>query len=154
MNSASIINRKTIAPGVHSRGKSSHRSQRAQTMVEFAFILPLFLILMLGVVQMILVGAAALAVNQAAVACARYASITPAASQSDVTSYLKDIASPLISDGNLKDVELNPRGPRSSGESVSVTLTYDLSAKLFLGSSFFGITFPNQIVVKETMISE
>ena len=49
-----------------------------QTLVEFAFILPLVLLLMLGVVQVALIGGSALAVNQAAVACVRYAAVNAA----------------------------------------------------------------------------
>jgi Flp pilus assembly protein TadG len=67
-----------------------------QTLVEFALIIPVFLLLMLGVVQMIVVGGAALAVNQAAISCARYASLNPSFAQSSVGSYLSITASPLF----------------------------------------------------------
>ena len=59
-----------------------------QTLVEFALIIPVFLLLMLGVVQMVVVGGAALAVNQAAISCARYASLNPSFAQSSVDTYL------------------------------------------------------------------
>ena len=127
-----------------------------QTMVEFAFILPLLLILMLGVIQMILVGGAALAVNEAAVASARYAALNPSADESTIDSYLRNIASPLIADANLHRAVLEaPTGPpRHTGTPVSVTVTYDMGGKLFLGTSFFGINFPDQVSVKQTMTSE
>jgi hypothetical protein len=73
-----------------------------QTMVEFALIIPVFLLLMLGVVQMIVVSGAALAVNQAAISCARYTSLNPSAAQSSVGTYLTANASPLISDSGLQ----------------------------------------------------
>lgn len=130
-------------------------SNCGQTLVEFAFILPVLLLLMLGVVQVILIGAAALAVNQAAVACARYASLEPSVDQSALESYLKTIASPLINDTHLSNVVLSPSSvPRQTGSPVSVTISYNLTAKLFLGSSFLGLDFPTQISVTETMTSE
>jgi hypothetical protein len=73
-----------------------------QTLVEFAFIIPIFLLLMLGVVQMVVVGGAALAVNQAARSCARCASLNPSATQGTVASYLSGTASPLINDSGLQ----------------------------------------------------
>ena len=57
---------------------------------------------MLGVMQMMLVGGAALAVNQAALSCARYASLNPSAAQSSVGTYLSGAAPPLISDFGLQ----------------------------------------------------
>jgi hypothetical protein len=102
----------------------------------------------------ILIGSAALAVNQAAVACARYASLNPSLTQSSLDAYLKNIASPLINDAALQTVALTPAPTRATGTSLSVTVTYVLSTKLFLSSSFFGITFPTQVSVTETMTSE
>lgn len=136
------------------QSRHSRRSLGAQTMVEFAFILPILLILMLGVIQMVLVGGAALAVNEAAVASARYAALNSSATESTVDGYLKSIASPLIADAHLQPVVLNPITPRHTGNPVSVTVTYNMEGKLFLGSSFIGITFPDHISVTQTMTSE
>ena len=126
-----------------------------QTLVEFAFILPIFLLLMLGVVQVVLIGGAALAVNQAAIACARYASLNPSVGQSEIGSYLDEVASPLISGDGLDPVVLTPSSvPRTTGSPVSVTVTYNLRDRLFLGSSFFNVHFPTQVSVTQTMTSE
>jgi len=126
-----------------------------QTLVEFALIIPVFLLLMLGVVQMVVVGGAALAVNQAAISCARYASLNPSVGQSSVDAYLTATASPLISDSGLQPVTLSPIAvPRATGSAVTVTVSYKLGSKLFLGTTFFGVTFPSQLSVTETMTSE
>jgi len=110
---------------------------------------------MLGVVQMVVVGGAALAVNQAAISCARYASLNPSAAQSSVGSYLTANASPLISDSGLQPLALSPSAvPRATGSAVTVTVSYKLATKLFLGTTFFGVTFPSQLSVSETMTSE
>ena len=126
-----------------------------QTMVEFALIIPVFLLLMLGVVQMVVVGGAALAVNQAAISCARYASLNPSAARGSIGTYLTGTASPLISDSGLQPVALSPATvPRITGSAVTVTVVYNLQTKLFLGTTFFGVTFPSQLSVSETMTSE
>lgn len=123
-------------------------------MVEVAFVLPIILLLMVGVIQVILIGSAAIAVNEAAIACARYASLNPTMDQTTLNGYLKTIASPLINDAKLANISLSPAPTRTTGTAVVVTVTYDLSGKLFLGSSFFGISFPTQVSVTETMASE
>ena len=125
-----------------------------QTLVEFAFILPIFLFLMLGVVQVILIGGAALAVNQAAMSCARYAALNPATDQTALNTYMKSIASPVINDSHLKTLSLTGAPPRTTGSAVGITITYDLTGKLFLGTSFLGLTFPSTVAVTETMTSE
>jgi Flp pilus assembly protein TadG len=130
-------------------------SARGQTLVEFALIIPVFLLLMLGVVQMVIVGGAALAVNQAAISCARYASLNPSFAQSSVNTYLTTTASPLISDSGLQALTLSPvTVPRTTGTAVTVTVTYKLQTKLILGTTFFGVTFPSQLSVSQTMTSE
>ena len=134
---------------------SDAQTASGQTMVEFALIIPVFLLLMLGVVQMVVVGGAALAVNQAAISCARYASLNPSAAQGSVGTYLTGTASPLISDSGLQPVALSPATvPRITGSAVTVTVVYNLQTKLFLGTTFFGVTFPSQLSVSETMTSE
>jgi Flp pilus assembly protein TadG len=152
------IRKETGVSRPQSRLKDTARSavnSSGQTFVEFAFILPLVLLLMLGVVQVALIGGSALAVNQAAIACVRYAAVNPSADQSSVNTYLKSIASPLINDSNLQMITLAPTStPRTTGSAVSVTVAYTLSSKLFLGASFFGITFPTQLSAQMTMTSE
>lgn len=147
-----------IGWGLHRKEKSRLYvviGKRGQTLVEFAFILPLFLLLMLGVVQMIIIGGAALAVSQAAITCARYASLNPTYTSSEINSYLQSSVSPLIDDGGLAPLVLSPTSvPRQSGTAVSVTVSYDLANKLFLGSSFFGLTFPTEVSATQTMTSE
>jgi len=144
-------------PIASARSRRASVDERAggQTLVEFALIIPVFLLLMLGVVQMVIVGGAALAVNQAAISCARYASLNPSFAQSSVGTYLTANASPLINDSGLQAVVLSPVAvPRVTGTAVTVTVSYKLATKLFLGTTFFGVTFPSQLSVTETMTSE
>jgi hypothetical protein len=126
-----------------------------QAVVEFALILPLTLIITLGVIQAILIGAVAIALNEGAVSCARYAALNPSADQAAVTSYLKSVASPLINDANLGAATLVPTAvPRTTGTAITVRLSYQTAGKLFLGTSFMGINFPARLTASMTMTSE
>lgn len=130
-------------------------AKSGQSLVEFALILPLFLLMTVVLTQFILVGAVALAVSQAAASCARYAALNNTLGQSAVNTYLQSVASPLIKDTYLATIGLNPAAvPRTSGTSVTVTVSYDLTGnKLVLGSSVLGIVFPTTLAVSQTMVS-
>lgn len=130
------------------------RDKAGQSLVEFALILPLFLLMTLAFIQLILVGAVALAVNQAAASCARYAALNNTYNQSTLNTYLQSVASPLINDSYLATIGLNPSAvPRTSGTSVTITVSYNLTGKLVLGSSFLGVVFPTTLAVSQTMVS-
>jgi Flp pilus assembly protein TadG len=131
------------------------KSRAGQAAVEFAILLPLFLVLLFGIEQIAIIGGAAVAVNQAAASCARYASLNPSADQAALQSYLHANAPSLINDSNLQALTLQPtKVPRTTGTSVAVTVTYSLKGKVFLGSSFFGVQFPTAVTVTATMTGE
>jgi len=132
-----------------------HGRGNGQSLIEFAIILPLLLLMTLVFLQLILVGAVALAVNEAAASCARYAAVNPTLDQSAVNTYLQNNASPLIADSYLAPVTLSPSAvPRTTGTPITVTVSYDLTGKLVLGSTFMGIVFPTTITITSTMVSE
>ena len=134
---------------------ASWKSLPGQAAVEFAILLPLFLLLLFGIEQISMIGGAALAVNQAATSCARYASLNPGTDEATLQSYLRANASSLINDSNLQALTLLPtKVPRTTGTPVAVTVTYSLKDKLFLGSSFFGVQFPSAVTITATMTSE
>jgi Flp pilus assembly protein TadG len=154
---AEVFTRQSADRGIARASLAGRKSRSAmgQTAVEFAILLPLFLLLLLGVEQVGVIGGAALAVNQAAASCTRYASLNPSADQATLQSYLSANASSLINDSNLQPLVLQPATvPRTTGTSVAVTITYSLKKKLVLGSSFFGAQFPTQLSVTSTMTSE
>jgi hypothetical protein len=87
-------------------------------------------------IQLIVIGAVALAVSQAAASCGRYAALNSSYDQSILNTYLKSVASPLINYSYLATIGLSPGAmPRTSGTSVTVTVGYNLTGKLVLGSS-------------------
>jgi len=55
----------------------------------------------------------------------------------------------------LQPLTLTPAAvPRLTGAAVAVTVSYNLKSKLFLGTTFFGVTFPSQLSITQTMTSE
>lgn len=127
-------------------------------MVEFAFVLPLALIILLVTIQFAIIGNAALAITQVSYAGARYASISPA---NDPVSYVTSHASPIINTANLHvwcDASCTvpaPCGARTFGSPVTVGLSYDLTSNMFLPNPFLGISFPATLsCIQTTMLAE
>lgn len=126
----------------------------AETFVEFALVAPILLILLMGAIQLMVIGAVALSIQHAAVSGARYAAINPDADQSAVDSYLRNTIPSFINDGNLSMAMVPASGNRATGTQVSVSVSYALGTKLFLGKSFMGIEFPDHLQSVATMPSE
>lgn len=147
-------------------------------MVEFAMVSTIAIFVLLIAIQYAMIGQAALALSQAAFQGARFASVNPAAPQSDVQCFLAGsgtwngggctqsaVASPTITknSGHYLTLAMSPTAtPRTFGQSVTVTLTFDVcgSGMLILGTrngrcgSFFGIAFPTTLTATETAMSE
>ena len=133
-------------------------ARRGQAMAEFAFILPLAMIVLIVSIQFAILGGAALSLNQLAYAGARYAAVNPNSNQAAISSYMKSIASPMIGEkgGANIGVTVTPStAPRAFGTQVQVAVSYNLSSKLFLPNPFLGISFPTSISgVQTTMMNE
>ncbi len=130
---------------------------RAQATVEMALVAPIASLLMLVGVQYAILGVAALGLGQADYQAARYAAVNPTISQSGVTSYVISQASPIISakNGQYLTVGLNSASPCSFGNSVSVSLTFDLNHLVVLPNPFLGmVTFPSSITNTESAMCE
>ena len=134
-------------------------------MVELAFILPLALILLLVTIQFAIIGAEALAVNQLAYAGARYAAANDTLVASDISTYMKSIASSLINENSGAHLTITvcvPSGntcptsttTRVTGNPVKVGVSYDLSSKIVLPNPFLGIALPTTLSGTQTMMSE
>ncbi len=126
-------------------------------MVEFALILTLALTVLLVGIQLALIGQAAVAISQLCYTGARYASVNPTYTTSQVTSYVQSVGSPTLMDnggGNLT-VAMSPcASPVSFGSQVQLTLTYNLQNKMFLPNPLFGISFPTTLTGTETAFCE
>ncbi len=127
-------------------------------MAEFALIMPLALIVLLVGIQLALIGQAAVAVSQLAYTGARYASVHPSYSLGQVQTFMQSVGSPtLMSNGGADlNVTMAPCAapPNTFGSQVQLTLTYNLSSKLFLPNPLFGITFPATVTETQTAFCE
>ncbi|MBI3969076.1 MAG: pilus assembly protein [Chloroflexi bacterium] len=117
------------------------RSDRGQAMVEFAFVIALFLMIIFGVIDL---GRAIQAQNQLAVAAregARAAALTHNADGSTRTdAQIREAAKAAVglvtlSDGNIA---VDPAGTRTSGLTVTVTASYSFTVVTPLVSLSWG----------------
>jgi Flp pilus assembly protein TadG len=154
-----LINHR-VDPSAHRRLYAAADGQAA---VEFALTATVLLLLLFGVIQLAIVGDALLAVNQYAYSAVRYASINAGTcasqpcSTSSLGSQIKALPkSPFIDDSGLATPTVSP-GSVSSGNQISVTITYNLvtGQKLFLQSLFGTTLFPTTSVTStESMLVE
>jgi Flp pilus assembly protein TadG len=128
----------------------------AQSMVEFAFALPVVLIVLLVGIQFAIIGEAALALGQVNYQGARYAAVNGNATQDQVNTYMLSVASPTISanGGTYLHTTLSGGPPCTFGSSVTVSLSYDASNLLALPNPFLGIRFPAQLTSSESAFCE
>jgi len=165
----SVVNRRAAkqntsvtshAPAAKSSWSRLRRSRisRGQSMVEFAILAPVALVVMLVGIQFALIGQAALAVSQASYLGARNASVNGTLTSSTLSTAIQNQMSPTISGAT---VTLTPGGdascgpPRTFGCPFTVAVTYDASSKIFLPSNtLLGITFPTSLTFSESAMTE
>ncbi len=130
---------------------------RAQAALEFALVTPLVLIVLLVGIQFAIIGASALGLGQANYQAARYAAVNPTASQSAVNSFMLSVASPLITanSGKYVTMNMNPAPPCAFGNTVTVSLSFDVTHLVVLPNPFLGlISFPTSLSSTESAICE
>jgi len=141
------------------------RNRSGQAAVEFALVLPAFVIVLVVSVQMALIGQLVTALGQANYQGARFASIHPDCDVNNCTGgetvpndsikhYVLSVISPTINSAKLT-ITATPAAPRGSGSSVVVKLTYDASGNLFLPQNFLGlINFPTNLASTQSAMSQ
>ncbi len=146
-------------------------SMRGQAAVEFALVLTVAMIVLFVAIQMAVIGQAALALGQMNYQGARYAAINSSATCGQVASYMQSVGSPTVTksgvtcgSGCASGVLVAMSCPgvgtcgtgetRSFGEAVQISLCFNATGLLFLGSNFFGVPFPTQLTSSETAMSE
>lgn len=125
---------------VHNLKKSSS----GQALLEFALVLPLFLLLLFGVVEISKVGYSYVSLNNAVRSVARIASV--GGSDSEISSIIASSA-PFLDASNLT-ISITPNETsRRSGSQVIVDASYDV----FLTTPFISQVLPNPVVVYSTL---
>jgi|HubBroStandDraft_6_1064221.scaffolds.fasta_scaffold28754_4 Flp pilus assembly protein TadG len=128
----------------------------AQSAVEFAFALPVVLMLLVVGIQFAIIGEASLALGQVNYQGARYAAIYTNSTQAQVQSYMLSVASPTISanGGTYLTSTVSPAPPCTYGSSVTVSVSFNAQSLLTLPNPFLGITFPTTLTSSESAFCE
>jgi Flp pilus assembly protein TadG len=139
------------------------RTERGQSMAEFALLAPLFLFVIFIAITFAVIGLDALAVGQLAYQGARYAAVNPQLSAQQVQDYIESgvIGSPTITANNGAALTVTVQPASGFGQPVTVTVAYDLSgnsmvsmmSKLFKGLGF-DQQFPTTLSATEAAMSE
>ena len=151
------------------------RVSRGQSMVEFALMAPLALVIMLVGIQYAIIGQAAVAVSQGSAALARYAasnSKTAALGTYNGTGTLPPNAPSLLSEtlcpGGTCPAGLTltvasyqgttnttTNAPQSQVDRLAVTLNYDATSKILVPTTWlFGIKFPTSLSSTDSQMYE
>lgn len=120
--------------------------RKGQSLVEFAIMLPLLVLLLVGIIQFGLILANYLAVNHAAVVGARTASVA-VDPVTDGKAAAKNAAAVFIKNQNGLTVDVTPTtvgSPASAAQQVTVSYNLNLI--------FSGFGFPNPMPIKATCI--
>ena len=148
---------------------------RGQSMVEFALVSVLGLVVMMIGVQFALIGQVALSLSQGSSALARYAAVNPGSfgtynGTASLPAAASALLSPTINDSKLTVTVASYKGgtastttssPSATIDRVVVTLTYDASGKIALPNPFLnipgffpGISFPTSLGAQDEQLYE
>jgi Flp pilus assembly protein TadG len=143
------------------------RAGRGQSMVEFAFIATIAMVVMLVGIQFALIGQAALAISQGSAALARYAAVNPGAlgtynGTATLNTAATNLLSPTIVSGLTVTVNsyqgttgTQTSAPIAAQDRVVISMSYDASSKIFLPKNgLLGISFPTQLSASESQLYE
>lgn len=145
------------------RRRGGRRRCPAQTMLEFALVIPLFLFLLYMSITFAIVGQYALAVSQLASAGARYAAVNSGQSAGQLSTYIKSgaLGSPTITGGGGANLTVTVVPASGFGQPVTVTVSYDLSSNVLVSdaSAMFALvglsnTIPTVLTATQSAMSE
>jgi Flp pilus assembly protein TadG len=117
--------------------------RRGQTLVELALVLPILLMLLMMIVQYSIIMNAAASIKNLSREGARFAATQPD-SDTDIKARMASVCPPTIKwsdvSGNVTITPAeNATSRTTSGQLITVAISYNMSKKLFLPSKFFGI---------------
>lgn len=125
--------------------KQKLERERGQNLVEFALLVPLLCLLLIGAIQFGLIVQQYLAVVHFTREVARYASVNAGDTDDELRDYARSVAPSSLSWSALS-ISFSPSaGSRVSGGEMEVGVSYDLTSRLFIPQSFFGWQVPTTL---------
>ena len=121
-----------------------HKGERGQALVEMALVIPLFFLLLFGVIEMGRVGFAYVTVSNASRAGVRMA--TTGGTDQDIQTVVSQ-AAPTLDQTELTTIITPTQAYRQSGQSVQVQVTYPVHLIIPLISNIL----PNPFIVSSTL---
>ena len=140
------------------------RDDGGAEITEFAFVLPLFLVVILASMQMALIGVVRYEVKYLARETARWLAVNPDTVDATTLANVKAEVLPGMSSSGVTSSSLtvspacsalDAKGHctnRPSGSEVTVSLTYDASTDYFLPASLFGFSMASKTVSSQVSI--
>jgi Flp pilus assembly protein TadG len=146
-------------------------TSRGQSMVEFALMSTVVMMVMFIGIQFAMIGQAALAVSQGSSALARYAAVNPGALGTNGTVTLTSgsaaqqlLSSSILTGTNNSDLTVTiasftgtttatTSSPQYT-DRVVITLSYNAAGKIALPNPFFGIQFPSTLAASDSQMYE
>jgi len=134
-----------------------------QTLAEFALLVPLLMLIIFLAITFAVIGEDALAVSQLASAGARYASVNPTMSASDIASYIKSgsLGAPTITGNGARNLTVTVTQAASFGQPVTVTISNSLGNDPLVSSmsslfSALGLaqSLPTNLSATESVMTE
>jgi Flp pilus assembly protein TadG len=145
MTEKTVVMKRTVGPKPPTscrRPRHYRESPRfaGSTLVEFALILPLLLLLSLCVIQYGLILNTTISLSHLTREGARYAAVAPT-TDLGIKDRIRDVTpAPLkYSDLHVYIAPMEGSDQRVSPNPITVTITYDMSKKVFLPRRFFGV---------------
>lgn len=143
-----MTNRKRAHGKYYLRNRSK---RRGAAMVEMAFVVAILLALTLGLIQWGLIMNASIALTNLSREGARYAAVHWKSKEGEKSSdelirgYVEAHADANGIKSSDVTIAISPNeAARKTGDAIAVTVTYDMSKKLFLPAEFFDVTFFNR----------
>lgn len=129
--------------------RNDRRRKIGSVIVETALILPMLMALTLGIVQYGIILNASNALTQIARESARAAALSPYSDVNIRANVKAQCAKTAILYSDISNVGIDPPlGSRVAGGSITVSLTYPMSRKVFLPSTVLGAPIFNTTVTQ------
>lgn len=124
--------------------KKFFKCSKGQAVVELAFVLPIFLLLVFGVIEISRIGYSYITLNNAVRSGARVASL--GGLDSEIRNTIA-VSAPLF-DSNLLIIQITPSdGTRRSGSSVLINASYPVQ----LNAPIISQVLPNPVTIKTSL---